>query len=91
MSAMSSGFEGLNNSLGKFTGGFTMEALFLGLVLLVIIAFAPVVIAIAKGRRDLGPDAFAIGLMGFLACGSGLLMPLGLYFFYANYERALTA
>lgn len=84
-------FEQANNTLDRITGGFTTEAMILAFIFLVILAFAPIIIAIARGRRDLGPDSFALRLMGFLACCSGLLMPLGLYFFYANYERTLTA
>lgn len=77
--------------LDKLTSGHIPEFLVMVFLISLVPAFVPMVIAIVRGRRDMGPELLLSGILGWLAFSSILAFPAGLYLFYKNFQIALNA
>lgn len=90
MSIIEASIENLTDAAGSANSHFSGMITVGGLTLLFLL-FAPVVIAVVRGQREQASELFISGMLGCLAVASFIGFPAGLYFFYKNFELALSS
>lgn len=90
MSIQQSSINDLSHSFGILTNHHVQEYMEAGFFVLMVLAFAPIVIAVVRRQSDHAAEILMNSLLGCLALASFIAFPAGLYLFYKNYQFALT-